>query len=491
MSREKPCLPLLKRPNAKSSYRRLVPRAPLALLLSALSCLVASLALAADLAPLLAAPGTTVTLNGGTVYSITEYPLSVNKTILCNGAAIQSTGGPIRASGPGVNLIVDNCVIQGTGWALLGALDGAALVVRNNTRLTGNGANSAVFVRSATLQVTGGSIDQSRWGVQMENSTATLHGVSIANTTYGVQNVAGTLTLDSLSQLQNLNSADPGVGVSLIGSATYPSRGASAVIRNSTFTGYENAIDIQPTAAQGLPAGTVEVTGSTFNAPFVSALSANDASNLRFATSRVNGAKADGIFLLNSTGVIEDSEILNSLNTGVTFWGCAQGVTIRNSLVSGSAHQGVAIVADSVNNRISHNVQVVDNTLKNNVLANLLVDEFSDALVQGNTLTGAPDFSARLHGSPGVSLIADLLFKSHAGLEMSDGANVNSALSVFTGHDSFWSSGVRGLDGKIFALCLSNEWSYVRVRVRVRQHRRPGHAAELHAGTRRTTRPIQ
>jgi hypothetical protein len=54
----------------------------------------------------------------------------------------------------------------------------------------------------------------------------------------------------------------------------------------------------QPKAYQ---AGTVEITGSTFNAPFVSALSANDASNLRFATSRVNGAKADGIFLVNST----------------------------------------------------------------------------------------------------------------------------------------------------------------------------------------------
>src|SRR6185295_674001 len=86
-------------------------------------------------------------------------------------------------------------------------------------------------------------------------------------------------------------------------------------------------------------------------------------------------------------------------------------------------------------NRISHNVQVIDNTLKNNVLANLLVDEFSDALVQGNILTGAPDYSARLHGSPGVSLIADLLFKSHAGLD-SAGANVSSVLSVFTGHDS-------------------------------------------------------
>jgi len=426
---------VLRSPTARSGYRRLVPTAALALILSALSALVTAVATAAELAPLLAAPGTTVTLNGGTAYSITEYALSSNKTILCNGATIQSTGGPIRASGPGVTLIVDNCVIQGTGWALLGALDGAALVVRNNTRLTGNGANSAVFIRSATLDLTGGSIDQSRWGVQMENSTATLHGVSIANTTFGVQNVAGALTLDNLSQLQNLNSADPGTGVSLIGSATYPSRGASAVIRNSTFAGFANAIDIQPTAAQGLPAGTVDVVGSTFNAPFVSALSANDARNLLFAASRVNGAKADGIFLVNSTGVIEDSEILNSLNTGVTFWGCAQGATIRNSLVSGSAHQGVAVVADAVNNRISHNVQVLDNTLKNNTVANLLVDEFSDALVQGNILTGAPDFSARLHGSPGVSLIADLLFKSHGGLEVSDGANVNTALSVFSGHD--------------------------------------------------------
>jgi hypothetical protein len=124
----------------------------MALLLSALSCLAASLASAADLAPLLAAPGTTVTLNGGTAYSITEYPLSVSKTIMCHGATIHSTEGPIRASGPGVSLIVDNCVIQGTGWALLGALDGAALVVRNNTRLTGNsGANRcAVQVRRST-----------------------------------------------------------------------------------------------------------------------------------------------------------------------------------------------------------------------------------------------------------------------------------------------------------------------------------------------------
>jgi uncharacterized protein DUF4214/parallel beta helix pectate lyase-like protein len=405
----------------------------MALLLPSLLCLAASQASAVALQPLLAAQST-VTLNSGTPYTIGDYTMFANRTLLCNGATIQSTVGPMRISGPSVTFILDNCVINGTGWGLVGAWNGAALVLRNNTRLTGNDANTAVLLDSATLDLTGGSIDHSSWGVQMTNSTAGLHGVAITNTRYAVQNVAGTLTLDGLSQLSYLNASPEGVGVSLAGSTAYPARGATAVIRNSTFTGFLNAIDIKPPAAAGLPAGTVEVTGSTFNVPFSSALSAVDASNLLFATSRVIGAKTDGIFLVNSTGVIEDSEILGSLNTGVTFMGCAQGASIRNSLVSGSAHQGVAIVADG--DRISHNVQVVDNTLKNNVIANLLVDSFSDALVQGNIMTGAPDFSVRFHGSPGVSLIADLLYKSHAGIEMKDGANASSALSIVSGHDS-------------------------------------------------------
>src|SRR2546421_2878694 len=211
MGREEPSSRLPMRRNAASSRHRFAQSVARALLLPALFCFAASGAAATTpLAPLLAAPGTIVTLNGSTVYTISEDALSVSKTLLCNGATIQSTGGPIRASGSGVTFTVDNCVIQGTGWALLGALNGAGLVVRNNTRLTGNGANSAVYVLSATLDLTGGSIDQSTWGVNMENSTANLHGVSITNTIFAVQNVAGTLTLDSNSQLQNLNSSNPG-----------------------------------------------------------------------------------------------------------------------------------------------------------------------------------------------------------------------------------------------------------------------------------------
>ncbi len=332
-----------------------------------------------------------------------------------------------------MTLTVDNCNISGNGWALLGALDGATLVVRNNTHMTGSN-NSAIYLRSATLVLTGGSIDQAMWGIHMENSTASVHGVSITGTTFGVQNVAGTLTLDS-STLQNLNSSSPGVGVSIIASATVPvARGLGHHIEYDVHRISQR--DRYPAnRCAGLAFGKRDRHRIDFNTPFSSALSASDATNVRFATSRVIGAKTDGIYLANSTGVIEDSEIVNSLNTGVTFWGCAQGATIRNSLVSGSAHQGVAVVADAANNRISHNVQVVDNTLKNNAIANLLVDNLSDALVQGNIMTGAPNFSVRAQGSPGVSLVADLVYKSYSGIEVKDSANASVVLSAVSAHD--------------------------------------------------------
>ena len=402
------------------------------LLAAAFLCLPVSGVFAAiDLRPLLTAPGTEVVLDGNSVYSVTETPLSFNKTLLCNGATILSSNGPVRASAPDVVLTIDNCIIEGTGWALLGAVNGSQLVVRNNTQLTGNGNNNCIYIEGSTLDLTDSTIENCTWGVNMENANASFHGVTIENTTFGIQNVAGHVLLDGNSHLQNLDTINPGVGVSIIASATYPSIGASAVIRDSSFTGFGNAVDIQPTVAMGLPPGTVEITGSTFNIQSWSALAAVDAVDVLFASNRVIDVLMDGIFLVNSTAVIEDSEILDSLNTGVTFWGCPDGATLRNSLVRGSVHQGVAVVGDNENNRDSHNIQIIGNTLQDNVIANILVDDRSDALIQGNILTGTPGVNIRLHGSYSASLIGNFFYKGVAGLEMKDAAYANGALSIF------------------------------------------------------------
>ena len=81
-----------------------------------------------------------------------------------------------------------------------------------------------------------------------------------------------------------------------------------------------------------------------------SALNAVNAGDVMFSRSRVEDAKTDGIYLVNSKGIIENSEILGSLNTGVTFMGCQNGATIRNSYVRGSVDQGIAVVASGGGN---------------------------------------------------------------------------------------------------------------------------------------------
>src|SRR5262245_13441553 len=60
-----------------------------------LVALAASPAHAIDLTPLLTAPGTTVTLDGTSVYTVAEFAVTSDKTIDCNGSRI-TTGGPIR-----------------------------------------------------------------------------------------------------------------------------------------------------------------------------------------------------------------------------------------------------------------------------------------------------------------------------------------------------------------------------------------------------------
>jgi hypothetical protein len=419
-------------PHARASCVRSALLAAVALLGPAVSP-----AHAVNLIPLLTAPGTTVTLNGTSVYTIAEFSVTSGKTILCNGARITSTGGPIRANGAGVQLIIDHCRIDGTGWALLGALDGASLTIRNGTELTGNGANSAVYVKGATLDVDGGTISNGHWGVSMENADAAIHGVVFRSTMWAVQNVAGSVTLDGGCQLTNTDPVNSGAGVSVIPSTTYPSRAASAVIHDSTFVGFGNAVDIQPTASQGLPPSTVEIVDCTFDGAVYSALAAVDSPNVHIARTRVTNAQTDGIYFVNSTGLIEDTQVLDSLNSGITFWGCPDGFTLRNSLVRNSVHQGVAVVADPRSGDASHGVRILDSTLTGNVIANLYVDDRSDAIVHGTIMSGAPDMSVRLHGSPTTTLLGAFVFGSHGGLEMKDGADARVGLSVLSRHQRY------------------------------------------------------
>lgn len=408
-----------------------------ALLAAALVVAAVAPAHAVDLTPLLSAPGTTVTLSGTSVYTIAEFSVTSDKTILCNGARITSTGGPIRANGAGVHLIVDHCRIDGTGWALLGALDGASLTIRNDTDLTGNGANSAIYLKSAALDFDGGTVSSGHWGVNMENSDAAIHGVTFRSTMWAVQNVAGSVTLDGGCQLTNTDPVNSGSGVSVIGSTTYPSRAASAVIHDSTFTGFGNAVDVQPTASQGLPPSTVEIVDSSFDGAVYSALAAIDSPNVHIARTRVTNAQTDGIYFVNSTGVIEDVQVLDSLNSGITFWGCPNGFTLRNSLVRNSVHQGVAVVADPRSGDASHGIRILDSTLTGNVIANLYVDDRSDAIAHGTIMSGAPDMSVRLHGGPTTTLLGAFVFASHGGIEMKDGADARVGLSVLARHQRY------------------------------------------------------
>jgi hypothetical protein len=131
---------------------------------------------------------------------------------------------------------------------------------------------------------------------------------------------------------------------------------------------------------------------------------------------------------------MEDSEVVGSLNSGVTFYGCPNGFTLRNSRVHRSAHQGVAIGVDPASGRGSHGIRVLDNTLTENAIANLFIDDQSDAVMHGNIFAGAPDRSIRWHGTQSATLVSGLVLDSDGGLEAKDGAKGTASLSVFTRH---------------------------------------------------------
>jgi C1A family cysteine protease len=376
-----------------------------------------------DLASLINQGNATITLNPANTYVLNaEYWVTRNLTILGNGATITAQG-PLNAHTAGITLTVDHCNINATGWGALAGVSGATLIVKNSAISCPGG--TGIYMNGGALTVQSGSSITSCWiGVNLANgSFANLHGISVTGCAYAVQ-AAGATTSVTVDQSSSLSFAGDGTGVGVIG-------GASAIVRDSTVTGFTNGIDIQPST----PGGTATAVNCSFVNNGASAVSAVSARNVLFSGSRVQGAQHDGVFFHESTGVVENSEVIGSLNTGVTFMGCSNGATIRNCLVKNSAHQGLGIVSSDAGVP-SLNVQVLDNTFTGNTVANLFIDAQSTAQLQGNIFSGAPDASIRLHGPQGIVFDSALVTDSYYGFEINGGSNPALLLSSVTEHET-------------------------------------------------------
>jgi len=424
-----------------------------------------------DLATLLNNVGNQIDLNPVDTYSLSaEYPLTKGKTVYGHGATL-TLGGPISALGGNGSLVLDNVKITSSGWAAVAAKDGAQVYVQNGSEISCVGSGSAIYSGSTVLPSSRASVANSvisgcMYGVNVEqNASAEIHGTSITNTPYAVMVRGGSssVTIDQQSALSYIGS---GTGVSIMG-------GASATLRDSSVIGFMNGVDIQPST----PGGSAYIYASLFQGNYVSALSTVNASDVLFSGSRVENAKADGIYLQNSKGIIENSEILGSLMTGVTFMGCQNGATIRNSYVRGSVDQGISVVALPGAVPIpSRNVAVLNNTIVDNVLPGLYIDSTSTAFVQGNTFTSSTNFSSSspaiyLDGTQDILLDSSLITRFHRGMEIKNGSstpnivlsnisqnNKNGILvydnsSLIAEHSLFWNNGLTA--GKV----TTDSWS--------------------------------
>jgi len=443
-----------------------------------------------DLADLLASSGATVTLNPANTYVLNdEYRITKDQALYCNGASIQAQG-VLKATGAKVDVSLDQCNIASSSWGAVAAADGASVTLTKGTVSCPGG--TGIYVGNAGLEASQTSITGCQFGINSEGAAQVkLHGVTIGNTPYAAQisGSSGNLTIDQHSSFSNTNygtglagfdGAHISITDSLIQNFTYGInlasgtvaalaavtidncpygaqvsgsgsrldlggnsalrylghgtgvgvlQGAHASISNTSLEGFSNAIDVQPPNP-----GTVAVTDSSFVNNYVSALNAVGSSNVLFSNCRVSGAMADGIFFLNSTGVVEKSEVIGSLNTGVTFMGCPNGAIIRNCYIGGSAHQGIAVGKDDTTGTPSYNIEVSDNTLVGNQLAEIFVDAVSTAKIHGNILTNSPQSAVRLHGSKNIELVGNLITGSTLGFELKDSGNATMALSAVFGN---------------------------------------------------------
>lgn len=405
-----------------------------------------------NLADLLASSGATVTLNPANSYVLYgEYRITKDQTLYCNGASIQAQG-VLKATGSKVDVSLDQCNIASSSWGALAATEGASLTLIKGTVSCPGG--TGIYVGNAGLEATQINVTNCQFGINIENAAQVkLHGSSITSTPYAAQvtGSGGNLTID---QNSSFSYTGYGTGVGVL-------QGAHATISNTSFEGFSNAIDVQPPNP-----GTVAVTDSSFVNNYVSALNAVGSSNVLFSNCRVSGAMADGIFFLNSTGVVEKSEIIGSLNTGVTFMGCPNGAIIRHCRVSNSAHQGIAVGKDETTGTPSYNIEISDNTLVGNQLAEIFVDAVSTAKIHGNILTDSPQSAVRLHGSKDIELVGNLITNSTLGFELKDAGNATMALSAVFGNGDdgllVYNQAFLSIDHNVFdgnGLSDANAWS--------------------------------
>jgi len=389
-----------------------------------------------DLKPLLDNATDQITLNFSDTYLLSgEYHLTKSITVYGNGATLM-LDGPISAFGENGSLVLDNVKITSSGWAAVAAREGAQVHVQSGSEISCVGPNSAIYsgstvAPSSRASLVNSVISDCVYGVKVEpNASTVIHGSSITDTLYAVmvQGASSSVTIDQQSVLSYTGSAPEPVGVAVID-------GASATLRDISVIGFQNGVNITAST----PGGKAYIYTSLFRNQTASALSTVNASDVIFSGSRVEDAKMDGIYLRNSKAIIENSEVLRSSETGVTFIGCQSGATIRNSYVRGSVDQGIAVVAyDGVP---SLNVSVLNNTIVDSVKPGLLIDGTSTAIVQGNLFTSSTNFSSTspaiyLEGTQGISLDSSLVSRSLFGLEIFNGGHANMLLSLIT--DNAW-----------------------------------------------------
>jgi Right handed beta helix region len=342
-----------------------------------------------QLCPLLSSGGI-VSLSSANTYVLPASPgqcwLSKSVTINGNGATISGIG-PIGSTKAGVTIILNSANYSSSGWAAIAAQGGSNVAVQNSSISCPSGTGVDVSTGS-TATVQNSSIFSSTYGVQVVSpASASLHGVTITGCPYAVlaNGPSASVTIDGNSLLQYQVSQTSGVGIV---------NGASGVVHDTTIQGFLNGVDVTPTDGS-TASGTVDVENCLFDTNGCSSLSARYAHGVHFSNSTVTNAQGDGIYFYHSTGVIDKSQIIGSLNSGVSFEACPDGATIQNSLVRDSAHQGINVVECQVFPcpapvTPSLNIKVLNNTLVNNQIANILVTQNESRRRQSASISAYP-----------------------------------------------------------------------------------------------------